>query len=354
MSAPATTWLCPNPGDRERLVDMDRRLKPQRARAMGCLAVALIVAAVLGRVGWWSLLPLGVAAGGFAVVEHNMARLARPEYGVAVAWLLAQVSIAASVALTGAVDSPAIAWLVLPVATLPARFTTRGVNAGVAATAGLMLLATAAVEPSAALERPEYVLFALALLAATAVLSIALMRSDIEHREEAVIDPLTGMLNRAALRDRTRELAAQAGINERPVGVVVLDLDHFKQVNDDHGHGVGDAVLRDVAYRIRKELRAYDLAYRLGGEEFLVLLPGADVEVAVEIAETLRVAIEQNTGSLPACSASFGVSASVPGRFDYEAVFELADRALYAAKAAGRNTVRASTQGAAAGMAAVN
>lgn len=342
MSAASTTWLCPNLGDRERLVDMDRRLKPQRVRAMGFLAVALTAAAILGRIGWWWLMPLGVAAAGFAVAEHNMARRARPENVIAVAFLLSQVAIAASVALTGAVGSAATAWLVVPVATLPARFTSRGVMAGVGATAGLMLLATAAVEPSAALERPEYVLFPLALLAATAVLSIALMRSDVEHREEAVIDPLTGMLNRAALRDRARELNAQAAINQRPVGVVVLDLDHFKAINDDHGHAVGDAVLRDVAYRIRTELRAYDLAYRLGGEEFLVVLPGADVADAVEIAEKLRVAIEQDAGSVPACSASFGVSASLPGSFDYEAVFAVADRELYAAKAAGRNTVRAS------------
>ncbi len=354
MSAPATTtWLCPNPADRERLVDMDRRLKPQRVRAMGFLAFALIVAALLDRVGWWSLVPLVIAAAGFAVAEHNMARLARPENAIAAAWLLAQVAIAASVALTGAADSPAIAWLVLPVATLPARFTVRGVNTGVAVTAVLMLLATVAVEPSIAMERLEYVLFPLALLAATAVLSIALMRSDVEHREEAVVDPLTGMLNRGALRDRVRELKAQAAINERPVGLVVLDLDHFKAINDGHGHAVGDTVLRDVAYRIRKELRAYDLAYRLGGEEFLVVLPGADAEDAVAIAEALRIAIEQDAGSVPACSASFGVSASLPGSFDYEAVFAAADRALYAAKAAGRNTVRASAHDATTEVAAV-
>lgn len=353
MSLATSTWLCPDPGDRERLVDMDRRLKPQRVRAVALLGAALIVAAALGRIGWWPLVPLAAASAGFAVAEHSMARMARPEHAIAVAWLLSQVAIAASVALTGAVDSAAVAWLVLPVVTLPARFSTHGVNAGVAATAALMLLATVAVEPSAALARPEYVLFPLALLAAVAVLSVALMRSDVEHREGAVIDPLTGMLNRAALRDRVGELAAQAGVNRQPVGVVALDLDHFKQINDDHGHGVGDAVLRDVAYRIRRELRAYDLAYRLGGEEFLVLLPGAEVEDAAEIAETLRVAIGEDTGSVPVCTASFGVSASVPGHFDYEAVFAVADRALYAAKAAGRNTVRVSAPGAATDVAAV-
>ena len=348
-----TTWLCPDPGDRERLVDMDKRLKPQRVRALAFLGFALIIAAALGRIAWWPLVPLAISSAAFGAAEYSMARVRRPENPIAAAWLLSQVAIAASVALTGGVDSAAVAWLVLPVVTLPARFSTHGVNAGVGATAALMLLATVAVEPAAALDRPEYVLFPLALLGAVAVLSVALMQSDVEHREGAVIDPLTGMLNRAALRDRVGELAAQAGINRQTVGLVAVDLDHFKQINDVHGHGVGDAVLRDVAYRIRRELRAYDLAYRLGGEEFLVLLPGASVKDAGEIAETLRVAIEEDTGSIPACTASFGVSASVPGHFDYEAVFAVADRALYAAKAAGRNTVRSSSDTTVVDVAAV-
>ncbi len=341
MTLSPPSWLCPQASDRDRLLDMDHRLKPVRAAAILVLAVALVIAAADNRVGWWTLVPLLFAGAGFALAERGLDRRARPEYTVGAAWLTAQVAIAFSIALSGSVGSPATAWLVLPVVTLPARFTTRGVAAGVAATALLMLLATVALEPAAAAAAPEHVMFPLALLIGVAILSTALMRSDVQHRGEAIIDPLTGMLNRGALQGRLPELAAQAEINQRPVGVVVLDLDHFKAVNDGHGHATGDTVLREVAYRIRKHLRAYDLAYRLGGEEFLVVLPGADVEESSEIAEGLRLAIEQTPIVGLTCTASCGVSASLPGVLDYPAAFAAADGALYDAKAAGRNQVRA-------------
>jgi diguanylate cyclase (GGDEF)-like protein len=187
---------------------------------------------------------------------------------------------------------------------------------------------------------PQQVLFCLALLGAVALLSVALKRSDVQHRTESVIDPLTSMLNRNALRVRVDELRAHAQIVQQPIGLIVGDLDHFKAVNDTHGHATGDAVLRDVAYCLRKRLRAFDLAYRLGGEEFLVLVPGADAGEAAMIAEALRQSVlASHREDLPV-TMSFGVSASAPSRFDYEEVFTAADHALYEAKAAGRNCVR--------------
>ena len=117
------------------------------------------------------------------------------------------------------------------------------------------------------------------------------MRSDIQHRSDAVIDQLTGMLNRKALGVRALELAQQSEVTGEPVGVIVADLDHFKHVNDTRGHTVGDAVLKEVAYLLRKQLRAFDLAYRLGGEEFLILVPGSDIDHAAELAERLREAV---------------------------------------------------------------
>jgi diguanylate cyclase (GGDEF)-like protein len=166
------------------------------------------------------------------------------------------------------------------------------------------------------------------------------MHSDLEHRNEAVIDPLTSMLNRNALATRADELSQQSALTGEPVGVVIGDLDHFKRINDSRGHTVGDAVLRDVAYVIRKRLRAFDLAYRLGGEEFLILVPGADSRQASELAETLREAVASEHVGGEQVTMSFGVSASERGhRFDYEAVFAKADEALYEAKRAGRDRV---------------
>jgi len=130
-------------------------------------------------------------------------------------------------------------------------------------------------------------------------------------------------------------------VSGQPIGIVIGDLDHFKTVNDTLGHTVGDAVLTDVAYLMRKQLRAFDLAYRLGGEEFLVLLPGADLEQTEKMAELLRQEVAAGeVGGGQRVSMSFGVSASPHGSvFDYSAVFAEADAALYEAKRSGRNRV---------------
>jgi diguanylate cyclase (GGDEF)-like protein len=127
----------------------------------------------------------------------------------------------------------------------------------------------------------------------------------------------------------------------QPVGLIVGDLDHFKDVNDGHGHATGDAVLQDVAYVLRKQLRAFDLAYRIGGEEFLVLLPGANLEQTAAMAERLRRGVEADTvGGGLSVTMSFGVSASASDfAFDYQSVCEEADSALYEAKRQGRNRV---------------
>jgi diguanylate cyclase (GGDEF)-like protein len=320
------------------VLDMEQRLRPLRACSFAVLAVALLVCGPF--VGWWTLIPLAVASLAFFLTDRGLQTSARPEYRLAVAWLSSESAIAASVALTGGARSPAIAWLVLPVVTLAARFNVRGVVVGTSVAASLILASSLGVDPAQAVASPQRVLFPLALLGALALLSLALMQSDVQHRTASVIDPLTSMLNRNALRARVDELRDQAPIVRQPIGLIVGDLDHFKAVNDTHGHSAGDAVLRDVAYCLRKRLRAFDLAYRLGGEEFLVLLPGADASAAAIVAEDLRRTIEASAhGNLPV-TMSFGVSASEPSRFDYQETFEAADQALYAAKTAGRNCVR--------------
>lgn len=118
-----------------------------------------------------------------------------------------------------------------------------------------------------------------------------------------------------------------------------MDLDHFKAINDEHGHETGDAVLKQAAYRMRTELRAYDLAYRLGGEEFLIVMPGADARRAEQVADELRKAIADRPISGIEVTMSVGVSASSARDFDYTRLFAQSDEALYAAKHAGRSKV---------------
>jgi diguanylate cyclase (GGDEF)-like protein len=127
--------------------------------------------------------------------------------------------------------------------------------------------------------------------------------------------------------------------------VIVGDLDHFKRVNDTFGHPVGDMVLRDVAYILRKQLRAFDLAYRLGGEEFLILLPGAELDAALELAERLREAVSEHPVSAEvSVTMSFGVASQRGEDCDDDAAFAKADAALYESKRDGRDRVCASVR----------
>jgi diguanylate cyclase (GGDEF)-like protein len=317
---------------------MEERLRPFRKLSFVALAAALIICGPW--VGWWTLVPLGIAIVGFAIADRQLANAPQPELTIASAWLLSELVIACSIALTGGPRSPAVAWLVIPLVTLPARFNSRAVTAGVSLVSGLMLLVTFGVDAPYIIDHPDSIVMPVGLVVAVALLSSALMKSDLEHRSSSVIDPLTGMLNRNALQTRIAELAQQASILREPVALIVGDLDNFKAINDGHGHAAGDAVLKDVAYRMRKCLRAYDLAYRLGGEEFLVVLPGGDAEQAAQVAEALRRSISDDPIAGLLVTISFGVSASAPGAFQYDDVFAEADLALYRSKQEGRNRVR--------------
>jgi diguanylate cyclase (GGDEF)-like protein len=332
------SWLCHNGAERQRLLDMERRLRPVRAVSLLILGCALLVTGP--SLGWWTLAPLVLSAAGFALVDRGLEGSSRPEYRLAAAWLLAESAIAGSVALTGGPRSPAVAWLAIPVVTLSARFSERGVLAGMGYAAGLIALVTLGVDPAYVAHHLSAVVFPLALLGAIGALSTALMRSDLHHRGAAAIDPLTGMLNRNALTTRVGELAQQAVVARHSIGVIIGDIDRFKSINDAHGHAAGDAVLRDIADRLRSSLRAFDLAYRVGGEEFLVILPGASLERAQHVAEQLRASVADHPVAGLLVTMSFGVTASPPGDFDFDGAFVAADIALYEAKHAGRDNVR--------------
>jgi diguanylate cyclase (GGDEF)-like protein len=335
----AQSWLCRDDMDRKRLLDMDGRIGPVRRISIGVIAVAL--AACGPWLGWWTLIPLALAAAGFQVAEHFKERVRKPEYLLFAAWVVSEVAIAGSVYLTHDVETPMLAWLAIPVVTLSARFSARGVALGVGVALGLAFVVAFGTDSQAIVDNPVLLVAPLTLIASTAILSTALMHSDLHHRSETVIDPLTGMLNRKALATRVSELEQQSLVSGEPIGLVVGDLDHFKQVNDSCGHATGDAVLKEVAYEMRKELRAFDLAYRLGGEEFLVVLPGADSHQAERLAERLReiIAGVEFSGQ-QRLTMSFGVSASPRGRrFDYSRVFGEADMALFEAKRSGRDRV---------------
>ena len=159
-------------------------------------------------------------------------------------------------------------------------------------------------------------------------------------REQAMRDALTGLLNRAAVLDALQQECSRTDRIGGSFGVIMVDVDHFKTINDTYGHLVGDGVLRDVASRLRTTLRTYDSIGRFGGEEFLVIAPGCGAIGARELAERLRHAVGDTpitySGRTLAVTISLGVSAGAgsPAR---DALLRGADEALYAAKSNGRN-----------------
>jgi diguanylate cyclase (GGDEF)-like protein len=156
-------------------------------------------------------------------------------------------------------------------------------------------------------------------------------------------DPLTGLANRRAFEEALRREVARARRSGAPLAVAALDVDHFKRVNDAHGHAAGDAVLAAVAARAAAALRAGDLLARVGGEEFAALLPGAGLAAAVEVAGRVRAAIAgapvEADGRPVEVTASLGCAALEPADEDGAALLARADARLYQAKRAGRDRV---------------
>lgn len=156
-------------------------------------------------------------------------------------------------------------------------------------------------------------------------------------RRLATQDSLTGATNRRGFMDRLLRAQSDAEAQAEPLSLVMVDLDHFKRINDEHGHGVGDAVLREVAHRMRRQIRRADLLGRLGGEEFAILLPDTDLAGARTQAEHLMAALRsQPFPTVGTVTASLGV-AQWNGREAASAWLHRADLALYEAKHLGRN-----------------
>ncbi len=179
---------------------------------------------------------------------------------------------------------------------------------------------------------------------------ISRMASRIERSETALqvlaaTDPLTGIPNRRTVLHRLEEELARTERTTGVLGVIELDIDHFKRVNDTYGHPAGDSVLREIAGRISTALREYDVAGRIGGEEFLVVAPEMDADSLAALAERLRTCTKGDPivhgADLIVVTTSVGATLSRPGD-TAETLFARADEALYAAKDAGRNRVEIS------------
>jgi diguanylate cyclase (GGDEF)-like protein len=220
-----------------------------------------------------------------------------------------------------------------------------GVNMLLVATRGVMaLLASAsAVDLSrpGALQGGYLVITAMVpILLAVGFIMVATKRLQFTLERRSASDPLTGALNRRGFGAAyTRELAR---LRRRPraLALLAIDLDHFKTVNDLHGHGIGDKVLVRTASAIGAALRESDYLARFGGEEFVVLLPDTDMTLAVTVAQRIQAALRIGceTG-LPVCTASIGIAAQTSPQQQLDDLLDAADRALYRAKANGRDRI---------------
>ncbi len=189
----------------------------------------------------------------------------------------------------------------------------------------------------------EALLFTISI--AFILLAMAKERTELRHRTAAMVDSLTGIANRRSFLQDAALLAKRHSANPRPVAVLLIDLDHFKSINDRFGHALGDRVLEIFADSARHAVRASDLLGRLGGEEFAVVLCDMSRDKAMVVAERIRESFAhaaQSVDSRPVCAtASIGLVHCEAARLDVAELLAQADQALYIAKERGRNRVEA-------------
>jgi diguanylate cyclase (GGDEF)-like protein len=295
---------------------------PRRAYALAVCAA--LIASALGLSPAYAALRVSVNSGVLTVVALSMA-LDLYRYGRDVvrrrhAWMLSLPLLAAAVG-----------------------FSVRGVRAvWRPESVPTEMIADSALNVGSAL---AYVVIALAFHAALMGIVFGRLLADLRHRSRH--DGLTGLLNRRAIEEALLAQVQRSRRSGEPFAVLMLDLDHFKAINDQHGHAMGDRALKHTAAVLRAEVREIDAVGRFGGEEFLVLMPGATIGTARPVAERLRGALErdmQQADALPMpLSASIGIAQWREPAEEPSRVLMRADAALYAAKTRGRNCVVAET-----------
>lgn len=333
----ASRLLYRDGAERERLLDMSMRLAPAQLRAVAVLAIPALVAVPV--YGWLMMVPLVAAAAGFGVSQIPAVFRRCGDWAAFGAWVFAQAMIMASLALA---EGPVVFILCIPIFPMllaTAGFRRETLYAGAVLTMAALVAVTLATHGDEIAAVPPALWVPALLLLVITLSAMAVRDADMVTRDDAVVDELTGLLNRVALQARVAEVTHQVRSTPQRVALVVIDLDRFKSINDTHGHAAGDDVL--VAAARRLEEAAEDAAvYRFGGEEFVVLLTGSNERAARERAERMRAAIAASPVAGVELTASFGVAVSAPDDgFDYRRAFTRADAALYAAKSQGRDRV---------------
>ena len=295
------------------------------------LLVALVLAGVaLGHLGWWWL---HVRCAHPVSMVNAMATLLADTVGIGVAMLL-----------TGGANSPVVLIWAANVAVAAIWIGVRR-SLPVLAVTGAFLTAAVALDPTSELNLTEAqsAVFAFGILAlvlthggVVAARQRAALSRIAAAEAEALRDPLTGLANRRAFEQRLPDEVERSERYRRPLSLLMIDLDDFKRVNDTRGHIAGDAVLVEVARQLRREMRAPDMVVRLGGEEFVMVLPETDEVAAFGLAERLRARILESSAS-DGVTVSIGVASTPKAASTAVGLIHTADEALYEAKRSGKN-----------------
>jgi diguanylate cyclase (GGDEF)-like protein len=327
----------PSEFDRARLLDMTRLVLPASLFASALCGIA--VATLVGQIGLILLAPFALGAGGQLAIGFLFPRMSHPARWILAGDCLSVLSITWGIALTGGLRSPGLVFLILPLIAVAGRHTLP-VVAGFAVFCLLAPLLASLVAINHGIDYGGVrVLATFAAIVGAGAMTVELLRAERHFRQQSLLDPLTGVLNRLALERRFEELSAQAVLSGDAVCLIAADVDEFKAINDNHGHDVGDVVLRDVAYALRTALRAFSLLYRTGGEEFVAILPGLDSHQGTLVAERLRAGVQESRPRGIEVTSSFGVASASGAEVDYKRLLACADERLYEAKRAGRNRV---------------
>jgi diguanylate cyclase (GGDEF)-like protein len=332
----APTWLCPEPADRERLLEVDEHLRSAQTGFWAALSVALL--AFIPRYGFAPLAPLLAAVAGAALMRRFATGRVAPEYVIAGIAVSSQAMLAIGIGMSGGASSPGLPLMLLAATLTPARFKGRGMVVLLGVAVALMVIPSVVVDPHALIASPELLVACICGMIGLAPIVAALSGSERERRAEATLDPLTGLPNRRALDARLPVMARDAQTRGAVVALMTCDLDHFKVINDTHGHVRGDRVLQAVADTLRGAVRGSDNAYRWGGEEFVVVALVANESAARHAAERVRTQVAGANFDGLALTLSIGV-AVIRTAAELKDAFVAADAALYRAKALGRNRV---------------
>ena len=335
-------------------------LQPQRNDQRRQVLLTLLVITFFGRLffgtlnwmrGIWAAALIEFAFAAFCLVAYPLVRktrqLKRWALAVTLPWI---ASVWLVVAMPAAAASVFIWALVLPILLMFLLGRRMGLTLSLISLIGALLIAGQRFGLPQNADQIAYaanlVIAAVALLLLAYVYERARERAEANLHELAVTDTLTGLPNRSLLYENFAHLKALALRQNKPLSLMLMDLDRFKLINDEHGHDGGDRVLRQVADLLRTRLRKSDQVYRMGGEEFLVLMPDTSLTQAVTLAENLRSRIEGLQlvfADRPIIlTTSIGV-AQLDGREEsFDALLRRADQNMYWCKEHGRNCVRAS------------